>query len=539
MLTRRQFHSRLIAALAATTLPRPSFAAMPADLYLNRLTFGATPADRAAFTDPLTWLDDQLSRPASDPSLTTRLAAARLRITYDANSDENGNTWPAADELRPLKTLTSAPADQLYCIDWEQGMDYAERARPGYEVAAAALIRATYAPAQLREVMTQFWHDHFNVNAQKDEFTAAFFPSHDALFRENAFGNFRQLLGQTARSPAMLYYLNNADSRASPANENYAREILELHTLGAGNYLNDLYDNWHNVPTIYGVAQGYLDLDVYEVARAFTGWSVGDGRYIDEGVNAPKTGEFHYIESWHDPYQKRVLGVEFAPNRAPMADGEQVLDILAAHPGTARFICTKLARRLLTDTPDAALIDHLAATFLAAKDAPDQIAQVIRALVAHPSFATTPPSKIRRPFEFLTALYRASGAEITGTNNEQQWQLMRAGWRQHEYGPPTGHPDTLDKWTGASSLNRLVDFALHAHEDWFGVATAAFDAEPGESATAYATRWARTIAPNARGIAEALDLPDAPAADFPSEDRLGVARAAIAFAALTPEFLLR
>jgi uncharacterized protein (DUF1800 family) len=540
MITRRQFHSRLMATLAATALPRPSFAATTqADLYLNRLTFGATPTDRANFTDPLAWLDDQLSRPASDPSLTARLSAARLRITYDANSDENGRTWPAADELRPLKTLTAPPADQLYCIDWDQGMDYAERARPGYEVVAAALIHAVHAPTQLREVMTQFWHDHFNVNAQKDEFTAAFFPSHDAILRENAFGNFRHLLGQTARSPSMLYYLNNADSKASPANENYAREILELHTLGAGNYLNDRYDNWHNVPTIDGLAQGYLDLDVYEVARAFTGWSVGDGRYINDGVNAPKTGEFHYIESWHDPYQKRVLGVEFAPNRAPMADGEQVLDILATHPGTARFICTKVARRLLTDTPDAALIDHLATTFLNAKDAPDQIAQVIRALVAHPSFASTPPSKIRRPFEFLTALYRASGAEITGTNNEQHWQLMRAGWRQHEYGPPTGHPDTLDKWTGASSLNRLVDFALHAHEDWFGVATATFEPISGETITDFANRWADQIIPNTNDIATQLELDTTPATDLSPNDRNGIARTAIAFAALTPEFLLR
>lgn len=542
MLTRRQFHTRLMAALATTALPLPSFAnTSNADLYLNRLTFGATDADRAAFTDPLAWLDHQLSLPAADPTLTDRLAKAQLRITYDAGSDENGRTWPAADELRPLKTLTTDPADQLYCIDWEQGMEYSERARPGYEVIAAALIRAVHTPAQLREVMAQFWHDHFNVNCQKDEYTAAFFPSHDALMRENAFGNFRMLLGEVARSPAMLYYLNNADSKASPANENYAREILELHTLGAGNYLNDRYDDWHSVPKDEtGMALGYLDLDVYEVARAFTGWSVGDGRYIDEGSNAPKTGKFHYIEAWHDPYQKRILGIEFDPNRAPMADGEQVLDILASHPGTARFVCTKLARRLLTDQPDAALVDELATVFLNAKDAPDQIAQVIRALVAHPSFAATPPGKIRRPFEFLAALYRATGAEITGTNNEQQWQLMRAGWRQHEYGPPTGHPDTTDKWVGASSLNRVVDFALQAHEDWFGVASIDFAAEPDETAGSFLTRWANKIGPLPDDLMQAMGVdPAAPVSDFSTEDRKGAAASAIAFAALSPEFLLR
>ena len=545
MLTRRAFHSRLMAAMASTALPLPGLAASSAsstaDLYLNRLTFGATPQDRAAFGTPAAWLDDQLSRGATDPDLDQRLTAARLKIEYEAGKDENGHAWNAVSELRPLSALTKDPGDLLYCIDWEQGMDYAERARPANEVVAAALIRAVHAPAQLREVMTQFWHDHFNVNAQKDEFCAAFFPQHDALLRQNAFGNFRVMLGQVARSPSMLYYLNNADSRASPANENYARELLELHTLGAGNYLNDLYDNWHLVPVgADGVAQGYLDLDVYEVARSFTGWTVGDGRYISDGVNAALTGRFTYVEAFHDPYQKRVLGVEFAPNRAPMADGEQVLDILAAHPGTARFICTKIARRLLTDHPDAALIDALAAVFVAARDAPDQIAQVIRALVLHPTFAATPPGKLRRPFEVLAGLYRASGAQVIGTENAQHWHLIRAGWQQHQFGPPTGHPDTMDKWTGASALNRVVDLALYAHDDWFGVVRLDTAGLPGETLSDFTARWADRFGVSGRGFAAEVGLdPATPMASLSPEDRIGAATGAIALAALTPQFLYR
>ncbi len=542
MLTRREFHSRLMASLAVTALPLPAVAATSsADLYLNRLTFGATDADRAAFGDPAVWLEDQLARPVADPDLTRRLAEARLKIAYEAGKDENGHSWPAMDQLRPLTALHADPAELLYCIDWEQGMDYAERSRPAYEVIAASVIRAVHAPAQLREVMTQFWHDHFSVNSQKDEFCAAFFASHDAVMRENALGNFRVMLGQVARSPAMLYYLNNADSRASPANENYARELLELHTLGAGNYLNDRYDDWHSVPKgPDGVALGYMDLDVYEVARAFTGWSVADGRYINEGVNAEKTGRFGYIEAWHDPYQKRVLGVEFAPNRAPLADGEQVLDMLASHPGTATFVCTKIARRLLTDQPDPALVADLARVFLAARDAPDQIAQVLRALVLHPAFAATPPQKLRRPFEFLVALYRATGAEVTGTENAQQWQLMRAGWRQHEYGPPTGHPDTMDKWVGASSLNRVVDLALFAHDDWFGVGKVDFSALPGETVGGFINRWsARMGGGKATWAAEAGVDPAAAMTVLNDDERTGLAAGAIAFAALTPQFLLR
>ena len=544
LLTRRQFQYSLMASLAVGLAPLSARATAPSKtaLFLNRLSFCAGANEISLNPNPMIWLEEQLALPASDPALDARLSAARLRISYPAGRDENGHDWPATDELRPLAALSSPPENYLHCIDWQQGMDYAERARPAGEVIAAALIRAVHAPAQLREVMTQFWHDHFNVNSQKDEFCAAFFPSYDAMLRANAIGNFRDMLGHVARAPAMLYYLNNADSRASPANENFARELLELHTLGAATYLNDRYDDWHSVPKGRGgVALGYLDLDVYEVARAFTGWSVGDGRYISEGVDAPKTGQFHYIEAWHDPYQKRVLGIEFAPNRAPMADGDQVLDLLARHPATARFVCRKIAMRLLSDAPSDGLVTELAQVFLAVADSADQIAQVIRALVAHPEFAATPPQKIRRPFEFLAALYRATGAEVTGTEAAQQWQLMRAGWRQHEYGPPTGHPDVIAPWVGASTLNRYVDLALYAHEDWFAVASLDRAAQGGETVGAYVARWAQRF--GLQGLPEVIAAtgsdPATPMADYSAEEAGGLAHATIAFAALRPEFMLR
>lgn len=300
MLTRRAFHGHLLAALAAASAPRGVFAITTTaaqdldELWLNRLSFGANAASRDAIAHRgrAAWLEDQLAMGSSDPGLEARLAAARLRIAYEAGQDEYGNRWGAVDELRPLGFLASDPADLVPLVTWDSktGMDYSERARPALEVTAASMIRAVHAEAQLREVMTQFWHDHFNVNAQKDETTAAFFASHDAVMRTHAFGNFRALLGEVARSPAMLYYLNNADSVASPANENYARELLELHTLGADNYLNDRYGHWRDVPGAEaGLAEGYLDADVYEVARAFTGWSVGDGRWIAEGEEAPRT----------------------------------------------------------------------------------------------------------------------------------------------------------------------------------------------------------------------------------------------------------
>jgi uncharacterized protein (DUF1800 family) len=554
MLTRRMFHLRLLAAAAAATLPLPRIARASAPsetLWLNRLTFGASraEAERLAVMGREGWLDWQLSRPASDPALEARLTAARLRITYEAGEDEEGNSWTATDELRPLSALSADPADLVHLVEWGpgKGMEYSERMRPAQEVIAASLIRAVHAEAQLREVMTQFWHDHFNVDSSKSEATAAFFPSHDAALRTHAFGNFRTLLGETARSAAMLYYLNNADSIASPANENYARELLELHTLGAANYLNDRYQAWQDVPGAKdGLALGYLDFDVYEVARAFTGWTVGDGRWIDDFTSAPRTGGFYYVDRWHDPYQKRVLGREFAPNRGPMEDGEEVLDILANHPGTARFVCEKIARRLLSDEPPTGLVDRMAETFLAARDAPDQIAQVLRVLALSPEFEA-PPDKLRRPFEVLVALYRATGAEIASEANDWHWQLTRAGWRQHEYGPPTGHPDRIGAWTGASAMNRVIDLVLYGHDDWFGTTkTSLADlATPDETMEAFLARRAGSVN---QGVAEGIAVelaaafgvdPAAPAADVAPEDRHGAGSLAVAMAALTPEFLLR
>jgi uncharacterized protein (DUF1800 family) len=556
MLTRRDFHTRMLALLAASVAPVPGFATTANDtadrLWLNRLTFGATPEalKQIAEMSREGWLDRQLSLPATDPGLDERLAAARLRITYPEGRDEDGNTWAALDESRPLSLLKADPADLVRLLDWGpgNGMDFSERARPAQEVIAAAPIRAVHAEAQLREVMTQFWHDHFNVYSGKNESTAVFFPAYDSTLRDHAFGNFRVLLGEVARSPAMLYYLNNADSIASPANENYARELLELHTLGARNYLNDRHQNWKEVPGAEaGLAEGYLDLDVYEVARAFTGWSVGDGRWLAEGEEAPRSGRFHYVQRWHDPYQKRILGREFPPNRAPMQDGEEVLDMLARHPGTAAFVTEKIARRLLADDPDPALVQRLTELFLTHAEAPDQVAQVIRALVLSPEF-NAPPTKLRRPFEFLMALYRAAGATIENPENAYHWQLSRAGWRQHDFGPPTGHSDRLAAWTGASSLNRLIDLALYGLDDWFGTARASLSDPEREKETgrAFLGRHAAALSPAAAdGIAEELgmaffgDALDDPVSGVPAEDRQAAAQTAVAFAALTPDFLFR
>ena len=555
MLTRRAFHQTLVGSALAAVLPSLALAntggAGQDDILLNRLSFGATPQSRAALArlGPIGWLDAQLGLSDADVELEQRLSEATLHISYPAGDEPGVGAWVATDEMRPLAALHADPAELVMLLDFTRPMDFSERTRPAQEVIAASLIRAVHAKAELREVITQFWHDHFNVNALKSEGTAAFFASHDALLRRNALGNFRTLLGEVARSPSMLAYLNNEESRASPANENFARELLELHTLGAERYLNDHATEWRDVAgAIDGQAEGYIDQDVYEVARAFTGWTVGDGRWIAEGAEAPRTGRFHYVEAWHDPYQKRVLGVEFAPNRAPMADGEQVLDLLAVHPGTARLIATKLIRRLLTDDPDPKMVARVAGVYLAALDADDQIAQMIREIVMDPLFAATPPGKVRRPFEFLAALYRATGVDVWTPEASFDWQLLQAGWHQHSYGPPTGHPDVATRWTGPSTLNRLVDFALYAHDDWFGGTLTSLGEQMPAGPVSFvelAGYWTdRVIGPvsgdRMTELAAVFGIGDADEVQtLTDEDRQGLSVAVVAFAALTPRFMLR
>ncbi len=288
--------------------------------------------------------------------------------------------------MRPLATLNQ-PIDQLWPLLVERDKhDGSERRRPLLETISASLIRACYSEYPVREIMVEFWHDHFNVDAWDQEQVAIALPSYDRdVIRPNIFGNFRSFLEAVATSPAMLYYLSNRSSRAGSANENYARELFELHTLGRDAYLNDKYDRWREVPgALQGKPSGYIDQDVYEAARALTGWTVEDGTGIDGHRKLPATGRFAYVDTWHDGYQKRVLATEFDAFQPAMADGRKVLDLIAYHPATARFLCTKIARRLVADEPPPALVEKTVAVWLRNQKAKDQIGQVIRTIATSP-----------------------------------------------------------------------------------------------------------------------------------------------------------
>lgn len=547
MVTRREFHKGLLGlALAGMASGRAlaAFGTITGPAYLNRLTFGATKASLENFEKLglARWLDIELAKPESDPALDARLSSARLLIEYDAGQTYTGEPWGAISEMRHYTGLDLSAETKLGLLAFEQPYSYIERERPGAEVIAASFIRATHADAQLREVMAQFWHEHFSVNAMKGSGTAVFFPAYDRIMRRHAFGNFRAMLGEVSRAPAMLYYLNNASSFASPANENYARELLELHTMGAPNYLNDLYDNWHEVPGAdEGLAEGFIDQDVYEVARAFTGWTVGDGEWLDDEHVRPKTGGFFYAERWHDPYQKRILGVEFEANAAPMADGDKVLDILASHPATARFVSEKIIRRLGLESPSDTLKADVARVFANAVHDDDQIAQVIRAIVLSEEFATTPPTKLRRPLEFAIAMFRATGTQVNEPQTELYWEIENAGWAQHRVRPPTGHSDHSADWANTRVLNGMVDFALYALGGW--IEGVEFKHRVAANTWGeYGAHWVDALMAPPETTKAFLTGMELNASDpLPDDDgyQLWGANNAIALAALTPSFMFR
>jgi uncharacterized protein (DUF1800 family) len=452
---------------------------------LGRAGYGARPEDLddVAHRGFPAWVEEQLHpRDDQDEAARQRLARLMLRIHYPANPK-----WPAVDEQRPLASLDK-PIEAVWPLILDRAtMDGAERRRPREEVTAATIIRAVHSRWQLREVLVSFWHDHFNVDAFGSDEVAVALPSYDRdVIRRHALGNFRAFLEAVATSPAMLYYLSNRSSRAGAANENYAREMFELHTLGRDAYLNDRYDRWREVPgALKGAPQGYIDEDVYEAARAFTGWAVEDGSSIDGRRKLPATGRFVYVESWHDGYQKRVLAHDFQEFAPPMADGRRVLDLVAAHPATARFVCAKLCRRFIGEAPPPRVVAAAVAAWTKAERAPDQIAQVVRVILLSPEFAAATGSKVRRPLALAAAFARATAIDLVPT--EGLWnELANGGQRLFGWPPPSGLPDDNAYFLGANSMRHRWALVLGLAENWWGTGMLPAEAGPWTPSTASA-----------------------------------------------------
>jgi uncharacterized protein (DUF1800 family) len=473
------------AAQAEEPLASAAAAPSPAAIALHRMAYGPRPGEIDAVTQQglQAYVDQQLSPAAiADADCDRRLREARLRIRYGA--DSNGQ-YPAADKMIGLDTINSTASDdeltaQLWPLtNFQASMDWQERMRPFNEVRIATWIRATYSKRQLLEVVVDFWHNHFNVNAGGEVQIAATLPVYDRIIRRHALGNFRQFLEATTRSTAMMYYLDNASNRAGGGeggNENYARELFELHTLGSDNY-RKFTEDIGSIPTgPDGVALFYVDDDVYEAARCFTGWTIKNGHWERRDLN---DGTFYYDDEWHDSNQKIVLGRRIARSGGEQ-DGRIVLDLLANHPGTARHVCTKLCRRLIADSPPSNVIDAAVATWMANRSQPDQIKRVLRTILLSPEFQSAWGFKTKRPFEAIVAFLRATNAELTSDYvdpsdnnkgfvwNSRSYQLDAVGHRLFEWPTPTGYPDLASHWVSTNGLLRRWNMPFVLSQWWGG-----------------------------------------------------------------------
>jgi uncharacterized protein (DUF1800 family) len=319
--------------------------------------------------------------------------------------------------------------------------------QPLRELQQAKILRAVFSEKQLQEVMVDFWFNHFNVFGQKDSDRWLLTSYERDVIRPHALGRFKDLLTAVAQSPAMLYYLDNFTSQAEqPApppkfdadgnplpqsrrpglNENYAREIMELHTLG--------------------VDGGYTQKDVIEVARCFTGWTIGPRGNL----------AFAFRPRIHDRGEKIVLGTRITPGGG-IEDGLRAIDILSKHPSTAKFISLKLCQRFVADEPPAALVDRVAARF---SETGGDIREVVRAILTSPEFFSPKHyrNKIKSPLELVASMLRATGAATNGAALIQS--VARMGEPLYLCQPPTGYSENSAEWLSSATLLERMNFAV-------------------------------------------------------------------------------
>ena len=415
----------------------------------NRTGFGPRPGDIEAFqalgasdTARLEAYVDQQLHPESldDSQVEARLVAAGL-------------------------TTLSKTREQLWQDHHLTAQNnYAIRYAPIYQTQRAAYVRAVYSRRQLTEVLADFWHNHFNIHAP-DYWIGPLWVHYDRdVIRPHLLGNFREMLETVAKSFPMLHYLDLFVNTVVGPNENFARELFELHTLGAENYLGvrdpeDVPLDAERRPI------AYVDSDVYEATRALTGWTVD----FDLAT-------FKYSAPDHDRFRKYVLGHALKQDQAQLKDGHDVLDLVAFHPGTARHIARKLARRLIADDPPPRVVEEAAQVFLAQAEAPDQLLQVTRTLLLSPEFRTTWGRKVKRPFEFAASVLRSLGAELSFAIGHEPsdyfvWLANQSGQPLFQWLTPDGYPDVAEKWLGTNAMVggwRTVNWLVNLKNWWSG-----------------------------------------------------------------------
>ena len=411
----------LLAALASSPFQQKLAKDLRPEHALNRLAFGPRPGDieavRKLGLDR--WIDRQLhpERIAPNPVLAERLQPL---ATLSLSIEQVAERFP----LRPQADKTARQAVATVARDLVQ----------------AKIYRALYSDRQLEEVLTDFWFNHFNVYLNKGPERLMVGAYERDAIRPHVLGKFRDLLLATAQHPAMLFYLDNwqsvdpkafqslkrAPKRTRGLNENYARELMELHTLG--------------------VDGGYTQQDVVEVARCFTGWTLREPR---------RAATYFFARRLHDTGEKTVLGHKIAAGGGE-EDGLAVIDLLARHPSTARFISRKLAQRFVADQPPPALIDRMAATFTKTDG---DLREVMKTMIHAPEFFSQGAyrAKLKSPFEMVVSAARAVGADVTNALplSARIDQMGQPLYRKEE---PTGYDNTAEEWTNSAGLLARMNF---------------------------------------------------------------------------------
>ena len=422
----------------------------PERVALNRATYGASEADLLAVqTDGWSaWVTNQLSPPSGDdPELAAYLATQTMPISYRADPD---GAWPDVDEDRPLNYLNQSVEeawDLLIGAVTDQ-VSFAELYRMQQEFHAAHWIRASHSQYQLREVMVDFWHNHFNIGGGDTALNVTLMSYDREAIRPHALGNFTEMLEANASSSAMLLYLDNWVSQADHPNENYARELLELHTMG-----EDAYFGQGSVPTHpNGTQYGFNDDDVFEVSKALSGWTIEGGQW-QPGGRLPRTGKFIFSEFQHNTEAKTFLNKQIGQYEG-IEQGQKVLELAAQHSMTAEFITGKMLNRFFNGIPSEDLHQQMIDMWMANLTGPDQIAKTVEVMLLSPEFMERPAEKVRRPFEKMMAYARTASVLI----GAHQWTLgliTDASDGIYTWPAPNGRPDVNGYWL-SSNANRIT-----------------------------------------------------------------------------------
>lgn len=396
---------------------------------LNRISFGPTGADI-----------DEVHGLGAEAYIEQQLKPATLEESEQLNKRLSELSTLHAS-LKQLSEDFQPPAANLKNMSEDERKEVNQnKNRIVSELARAKVLRAILSPAQLQEVMTDFWFNHFNVFAEKGDVKIWIGGYERDAIRPYALGKFRDLLHAVARHPAMLFYLDNwqntrpdspgAQKRRQGINENYARELLELHTLG--------------------VDGGYTQQDVTTLAQILTGWGLSEGKELWQRA------EFMFDPRRHDFTEKTLLGMTIAGGGA--AEIETVLDKLAAHPATARHIAYQLAQNFVADDPPPALVGKLAAVF---QHSGGDIAAVLRALFKSGEFwdRQYTGNKFKPPFRYVISALRAADAVPPADAKLIQGALRNMGEPLYHCLTPNGYANSKESWLNPDALLKRIDFA--------------------------------------------------------------------------------